>query len=205
MRVFALALLALAACGQAPTQPPAAPAAASNEYTLTCANFATLTPATLADRYGAENISTQTLPGAEGESYEATVVFSDDAARRMVIVWNDAGNAAASASVVNEGTRWRGAEGYTIGTPIADVERLNVMPFKLWGFGWDYGGWVSEWNAGVLAQNPICRTRVRFTPRGPENLAAMGDSEFNSNDPAIRSADPVISEFGLMIGSTDAG
>jgi hypothetical protein len=29
----------------------------------------------------------------------------------------------------------------------------------------------------------------------------MGDSEFSSNDPAIRAADPIVSEFGLAIGA----
>jgi hypothetical protein len=32
----------------------------------------------------------------------------------------------------------------------------------------------------------------------------MGDREFNSNDPAIRAADPVVSEFGLMIPAPNA-
>ena len=194
--------LALAACGQQSPPAPAAPQpTASNEFTLTCANFATLTPATIVERYGAENVSTQTLPGAEGETYEATLVFANDDTRRLVVTWNEARTSAASVSVTNEGTQWRAAEGYTIDTPIAEIERLNVMPFKLWGFGWDYGGWVSDWNAGALNQNPVCSTRVRFTPRGEANTTAMGDSEFNSNDPAIRAADPVVSEFGLMLAA----
>jgi hypothetical protein len=29
-------------------------------------------------------------------------------------------------------TQWRAPEGYTIARPIAEVERINVMPFKLW-------------------------------------------------------------------------
>ncbi len=200
-----VAAFALAGCGEPATQTPAAPVAASSELVLSCTNFAALTPDALAERYGAENIVTQTLPGAEGETYEATVVFPDDITRRLVLVWNEAQTAPASVSVENAGTQWRGAEGYSIGTTIGDLERINVMPFKLWGFGWDYGGWVSDWNAGVLSQNPICNTRVRFTPRGEENINAMGDSEFNSNEPAIRAADPVVSEFGLTIGAPAPG
>jgi hypothetical protein len=134
----------------------------------------------------------------------ATVVFDSDPRRRVVIVWNEAKAALASVSVQNEGTQWRAPEGYTIGTPIAEVERINVMPFKLWGFGWDYGGRVSDWSAGALGQNPICRNSLGFSPRGEANTNAMGDREFNSNDPAIRAADPVVSEFGLMIPAPNA-
>jgi hypothetical protein len=71
-------------------------------------------------------------------------------------------------------------------------------------FGWDYGGRVSDWSAGALGQNPICRNSLGFSPRGEANTNAMGDREFNSNDPAIRAADPVVSEFGLMIPAPNA-
>jgi predicted small lipoprotein YifL len=204
---IALLVLALAACGQSAPQAdnPNDEATQASEFTVSCNDFATVTPDSLAARFGAENVVTQTLPGGEGETYQGTVVFSNDVTRRLIVVWNDANTAPASVSVENEGSQWRGAEGYTIGTPIGDIERINVMPFKLWGFGWDYGGWVSDWSAGVLSQNPICNTRIRFTPRADANTSAMGDSEFSSNDPAIRAAEPIVSEFGLTFGAASPG
>ncbi|MBK8544691.1 MAG: hypothetical protein IPL62_14760 [Caulobacteraceae bacterium] len=51
----------------------------------------------------------------------------------------------------------------------------------------------------MLGQNPICRNSIGFSPRSDTNTSAMGDSEFNSNDAAVRAADPIVSEFGLMI------
>lgn len=198
---------ALAACGQAPTQTGQAPTTqgSASEFALACEDFGELTPDALAARFGAENISTQTLPGAEGEPYEATVVFANDPARRLEVVWNEARTAPASVSVNTAGTQWSTAEHITIGTSIGDVERANVMPFKLWGFGWDYGGWVSDWNAGTLSQStvPGCRLRVHFDARTDPGVGASGDSEFNSNDPAIRAADPAVSEFGLMFGTPE--
>jgi len=201
-------LLALAACGQAnaPHPKPSAEGAA-NELALTCAGFAGLTPASLAERYGAENVTTQTMPGPEGESYEATLVYAGDAARRLEVVWNEANTAPASITVGSIGTQWRGAEGYTIGTPIAEVERMNVMPFKLWGFDWDYGGWVSDWSVGALSATnvPGCVVRMRFDPRSQTNTSsASGDNEFMSNDPGVRAADPAVGAFGLMFGAPNA-
>jgi len=201
---IALIVLVLAACSPSPPRNVEPNAAASAEaLTISCANFNTLTPDALAERFGAENITTQTVPGPEGESYEATVVFDNDQTRRLEIVWNEGRTAPASVSVESAGTLWRTVEGVTIGTPIADVERANVMPFKLWGFGWDYGGWASDWNVGALSQSdvPGCRTRIRFDARANPGPGASGDSEFASNDPAIRAADPAVSELGVMYGA----
>ena len=197
--LLAVAALSLAACGQN-TSPPASNVASpgASELILSCANFAGVTPTTLTERFGAENVTTQTLPGPEGESYEATLVFANDPARRLEIGWNEDKSAIASATVGDPGTQWHGAEGYTIGTPIADIERLNVMPFKLWGFDWDYGGWVSDWSVGTFSQTPGCNTRMRFEPRNNANTSASGDSEFASNDAAMRDADPAVAAFGVM-------
>jgi hypothetical protein len=200
--VISVFLATLVACGPAGEPQDTGPAMPENvdptRLELSCSAFASLTPDALVQRFGAENITTQTLPGPEGESYEATVVYPDDPARRLEVVWNGARTAPASVGVDSVSTQWRGAEGYTIGTTIGDIERINVMPFKIWGFGWDYGGWVSDWSAGALSQTPGCNTRIRFSPRNEAVPGAQGDSEFSSNDPAVRAADPIVSEFALM-------
>ena len=200
--LIAVAALALVACGQT-TSPPAAPNAAenANEFTLSCETFSGLTPAALAERFGAENITTQTLPGPEGESYEATLVFANDPTRRLEVTWNEDRTTIASVMVSNAGTQWRGSQGYSIGTSIGDIERINVMPFKLYGFDWDYGGWVSDWKLGTFTMTPGCGTRRRFEPRNNSNTSASGDSEFNSNDAAMRDADPAVATFGLMFSA----
>ncbi|MCA8884986.1 MAG: hypothetical protein KDA35_00095 [Hyphomonadaceae bacterium] len=201
--LFAGAALAIAACGQS-ASPPAETATRpmSGEYVLSCADFANLAPTAIVQRFGAENVTTEMLPGPEGETYEATLVYAHDPARRLEITWNEGRTAIASVMVSNAGTRWRGAEAYSVGTPIGDIERLNVMPFKLWGFGWDYGGWVSDWNLGTLSQTPGCNTRMRFEPRNGANTSAQGDSEFNSNSAEMIDADPAVAAFGLMFGDS---
>ncbi|MBK6702884.1 MAG: hypothetical protein IPG56_03285 [Caulobacteraceae bacterium] len=205
--LLAVAALAVVACGQGASPTPATSTAAdASALTLSCADFAGATPTTLTERFGAENVTTQTMPGPEGESYEATLVYANDPTRRLELTWTEDHSALASAMVSTVGTQWRGAEGYTIGTPIADIERLNVMPFKLWGFDWDYGGRVSDWNVGTFSQSlvPGCTVRMRFDPRSQTNTSsASGDSEFASNDPAMRAADPAVAAFGLLFGSAD--
>lgn len=204
-----VAALGLAACGQGAVPPgTTAVGESTNAFVLSCAAFADTTPASLAQRFGAENVTTQTLPGAEGESYEATLVYANDPTRRLELTWNEDRSALATVTVGGASTQWRGAEGYTIGTPIADIERINVMPFKLWGFDWDYGGWVSDWSVGTFSQTtvPGCNVRMRFDPRSQTNTSsASGDSEFASNDPAMRAADPAVAAFGLMFSSPNPG
>lgn len=207
MRALLLAAACvLAACtGESPSAPdgqssadiPDLAGAPAEEAVLSCADFAALTPTTLAERFGAENISLETRNGAEGDVYEATIVFADDPAKRMEIVWDLDGQRLATVIVRDQNTRWRGREGHTIGSTLADVERMNGRAFQLYGFGWDFGGWASDWNGGALQYAPTCRASMRFTPRGEPNPKAAGDREFPSDDAAIRAADPVVSEFGL--------
>jgi hypothetical protein len=77
------------------------------------------------------------------------------------------------------------------------VEQLNGRPFKLWGFGWDYGGWISDWNGGAFQPADGCMTRVRFEP-GAENVNAQGDGEFQSDSDAMRAASPRVVTFALV-------
>ena len=206
MRAWILAAACvLAACSaDAPSSAPQTSAEAADRsddpaqgLILSCEDFASLTPATLAERFGAGNISVETRNGAEGDVYEATVLFANDPTRRMEVTWDLDGQRLGSVTISDAGTQWRGTEGYTIGTALADVEQMNARAFQLYGFGWDYGGWVSNWNGGALNYASTCRAQMHFNPNGREDVNAMGDREFPSNNAAIRAAEPVVSTFGL--------
>ncbi len=196
----AVACLAVVSCGPASgpsDQSPSESAATSTE--LSCATFAGLTPATLAERFGAENISTATLPGPEGESYEATLVFANDEARQIEVVWIEGG--AATASVLVHGTQWTGPDGLRQGASMADVQRINGRPFKFWGYGWDYGGWASDWGGGALDAREGCTVRAHFEARDLENAGALGDGEFMSDSPAAQTGDPYLTGFGFALSN----
>ncbi len=200
----AAAVLMLAACGQdgASNAPQAGP---NGALPLTCEAFANVSAASLASSYGAANVVEQTLPGVEGESYLATIVYPDDPTRRLEIVWRDNATKTAPTSVIvnSAGSVWTGPHDLSIGDALDNTERANGQPFQLWGFGWDYGGWVSDWNGGALAQADGCNLRVRFEPSSTSNTSAMGDAAFMSNDPAVRAADARVSELGLLFTSAN--
>jgi len=202
--LFVIAAFALAACNPAPS-PTAEGEAASvdNQLTLICDAFAHVSYDALAAAYGAENLGEETMQGPEGESHTATVLYPGDTARRLEIVWADAAKTAlASVSVSGEGSLWRGPHNIAIGDDIARVEAANGGPFRLWGFGWDYGGWVSEWNGGQLGDQNNCRVRVRFEAAN-DPADVLDDSEFASNLPAMSAAAPTVREFGLIFSASD--
>lgn len=198
-RIVLAAALCLSACG-APPASESSNAEANQELALICEAFEHVTLDALASAYGPENLREETLPGPEGMSYTATVLYPDDSARRLELIWrDDEGTVLESVTVSGAGSLWRGPHDITIGEGLAEVEASNGAPFRLWGFGWDYGGWVSDWNGGAFAPSQGCVKRVRFEP-GNEAAGAQGDSEFASDNEAMRNASPRVAEFGLVFG-----
>lgn len=197
--MIAVAALVLAACQPAPSDAPVTEgAAAESELSLLCDAFAHVSYDALAAAYGPQNLREQTLPGPEGESYTATVLYPDDTARRLEIIWfTDAKTAPASISVSGAGSLWRGPHNIAIGDDLQRVEAANGREFQLYGFGWDYGGLVSDWNGGQLGESNNCRVSVQFDATNEPTTGVLGDGAFASNLPEMRAAAPVVSEFGL--------
>lgn len=198
----AIAALALAACNPALQGAPD-DQVASGDLSLLCEAFAHVSFDALAGAYGTNNLREETLPGPEGESYTATVLYPGDTARRLEIVWRDDTRVApASVSVSREGSLWRGPQNIAIGDDLAAVEAANGRAFQLWGFGWDYGGWVSDWMGGEFREQDNCSVRVRFSATADAN-GVSGDSAFASDLPAMRAARPTVTEFGLMFPAAE--
>jgi hypothetical protein len=89
-----------------------------------------------------------------------------------------------------------------LGSALAEVEALNGMPFKVLGFGWDYGG-AAGFPNGAFADIPGgCIMSLSFDldwskEFGPEFDAIMGDQQLDSNDRLLREAAPTVSEIAV--------
>ena len=200
---IALICFGLSACGETTAPETSAPSAETRlapgqVLELSCAAFVGVTYDALAQRFGAENIVNQTLPGPEGESYEATVLFPNDPGRRLEVHWYDVSARAriSEVSVSGEMSDWRGPQGLALGQGIEEVERANGRAFQIYGFGWDYGGNVSDWNGGAFAPQGGCLTRVQFYAR-TNDTSVMGDTPFLSDLPAMRAAQPRVSQMAI--------
>ena len=205
---FHLALLVfIAACqpaedeGQAPTS--AAPNRVAGEPpqpTLTCSDPVrpTDTAASLQERYGDE-ARIETLHGPEGIEFPGLVLWPDNPLRRLEVVFAEEGPRAVSSIGLSSGSEWRAA-GLAIGHPLARANAANGKPFKLWGFSWDYGGYVSDLAGGKLAALPGgCRVVMRLGPHEGAEVpdALIGEVELSSDDPRLEAAGVTIEELSL--------
>lgn len=198
----ALALLTLAACGPrapAPEPIPTGPNIAPGQILdLACDVFAGATLDSLTQQYGEANIVHAVLPGVEGETFEATLIFPDDPGRRIEIHWRDAATHTqiSEVSISGEQSDWRGPNGLALGQTIDEVEAANGKPFELFGFGWDYGGTVSDWDGGDFAPRGDCIIRAQFFAP-TEDTSVMGDRPLRSDAANVRAAGARISQIGL--------
>jgi hypothetical protein len=154
----------------------------------------------LQQRFGARNAVASEIPGAEGESFPGVVLFPDDPWRRATLYFQDekALRGLSMVSIDEASSQWKLSSGVGIGTPLAEVRKLNGKPFTFSGFDWDYGGMVTDWQGGKLqaaGENAISeRVQLRMPDGGANGKDyPMGDSGFSSDDP--RWAD-----LGIIVG-----
>jgi hypothetical protein len=201
---------------QAPAaRPPAAatphqprPKPAERTHSVTCAGpFArTANHAQLEAAFGAKNVVFTQVDAPGGTKLNASVVFPDDPKRRLEVLWHDeAARARPSAIVITGASRWLGPRGVRLGLAMAEIEKRNGKPFRLSGFGGDYGGSVADWDGGKLDQlGGACRMGMRFVAdakAAPEALAKVGgDQPFSSNDAEMRTVKPRVSEIIVGYG-----
>ncbi len=163
-----------------------------------------VTHASLVKTFGTRNVAIERVGIGEGEMQTASVIFPRDAARRIEVLWIDE-KRRRNPSEIRTGidSTWRTAHGIRRGLSLAEVEALNGRPFKLYGFGFDYGGTTLDWNGGALAtQAGGCTLQLRFMMReGADNAGVyIGEQSLMSDSEAMRKADPVVDAVMLRFG-----
>jgi hypothetical protein len=169
--------------------------------------------ASLAQRFGARNVVSADLDLGEGFTEAGTIVFEASPMDRMEVLWfdPDAGRRPRRVTVREPSasrptSHWRTPGGLALGTHLREVERLNRRPFRLSGFGWDYGGTAISWAGGSLdmGQRSPCRIRARFETgellteeRQRWDRQISGDREFSSGHAAMQALDPYVYEIWL--------
>jgi hypothetical protein len=168
---------------------------------LTCSDPVrpTDTAASLQERYG-DQARLETLYGPEGTEFAGLVLWPEDPARRLEVVFAEEGQRTVSSIGLGQGSTWR-LSGLALGDALVRANAANGKPFKLWGFGWDYGGYVSDLAGGNLAELPGgCRVSARLGLREDAEVpdALMGDKELSSDDPRLEAAAVTIVELLLV-------
>jgi hypothetical protein len=151
--------------------------------------------------YGAAFVRHVTVYLGEGEVMPGTVLYPDDPDKRIEIVWKNATARRYPARALLRGTRsrWRLPQGITLGTTLAELERLNGRPFTMAGFGWDYSGAVTSWEGGAL-NSLKGRAWLYLEPapgknQDPSYAQVQGDRDVSSSFPAMRALAPRITRI----------
>ena len=195
MRHVLIAAVALAVA-LAQTAPPT-----EGPITCTLPVAATDTAKSLKQRYGSEAVI-EDLPGAEGETYKGLVLFPRASDRRIEVAFIEDKTAAVSGMTLRDTaktSRWSVA-GISIGASLAAVRKANGKPFVLAGFGWDYGGYVTDFKNGALGRilPGGCSVTVRFGTEKDTPRALSGDGvKVSSDNPALLKLAPVVTEIGV--------
>jgi hypothetical protein len=160
------------------------------------------TQALIKDSFGAENVVNETVYGAEGWEYIATVAFPNDPAKRTVFTWADE-EKLEGISMVELPPGAVALGGVKTGMSVADIEQLHGARFSMTGFWWDYGGYPNLAD-GALDQFPGgCSLALRFSPDDdlPESLnidAVSGDVEVWSDNPLLGQIGAKVSSVSIV-------
>lgn len=165
--------------------------------------------ATLVETFGSENVVNARIHWGEGSYYEGTLIFPNTR-DQVEVFWNDESTRSSPLLIRTRGKQnaWLSPEGFALGVDLHTVERMNRFPFRLMGFGWDYGGAVISWGKGdlPLTSRDDCRIAVRFSAdfnSVPFRLIkqhgnVIGSREFSSGHPTMQLLNPTISV--MMLG-----
>lgn len=157
--------------------------------------------------YGPAHVQRRThIAGPEGESVIASVLFPDTE-HELIFFWKDSKNMREIESIecrskASPANPWHSRRGLKMGLPLTEVVRLNAHDFTLSGIGWDYGGYVLNWQGGELDHTGLI---VQFGT-GAEQLltlsrqqteAIMGDREVSSAETAWQRVPLRIERLGV--------
>ena len=154
------------------------------------------TRADLVARFGADNVTDTTIYFVDGVTEPGSVLFVTDSSRRVEITWRDSVTKSRPGLVRLYGTAsaWKFPHGITLGMTMSELERLNGRPFELMGFGWDYGGGISNWKGGALEDltKSTPAITLRLNPKDPAPNEVSGERELSSDMPILKRLNPVV-------------
>ena len=148
--------------------------------------------------YGKENVKRINIEVGEGSFKKGTILFSNKP-DELKILWKDTVNFLNPLHIYvkAKNTNWKTNTGITTGTSLKQLELINTKPFILQGFGWDYSGFVSNWNNGTLGKDDSeLKIRLSYNKKQKltkfESIEIMGDKE-------IVSANKIIQKLSLKV------
>src|ERR1700744_3035852 len=198
MRYAVLVFLALAS-------PAFAQDAPSREGAITCSSPVSPNDSakSLLMRYGEEAVAQDNLyTGVEDITSKGVVLLPRAPEWRIEVSFTDETMNRVAGLTLHDTAKtshWNVA-GLTIGSSLAEVQKINGKPFLVNGFDSDAGGFVRNWNGGALSR-PLpggVRVTVRLGRNGsaPDDLAGEG-VKISADDCRLVKWAPVVTQIGI--------
>jgi hypothetical protein len=153
---------------------------------------ATTSAQDLLRRFGPGSLRFDRIPDGEYGDLPGAILFPTDSLRRIELTWSDPDTRTTleRAQLRGDRTHWKIAPGITLGTPLAELQRLNQKPITFSGFGFDGSGAIRFWNGGRLrafdeVEPPRVFLRLAQSPGTPDLEAARGDRILTSDLPGL--------------------
>jgi hypothetical protein len=151
----------------------------------------------LVEAFGEQNVAylPVDVPGAT-TPWGRTIIYPNDAVRRLAVNWNDQAARARPFSFTIVGTsEWRGPKGVRIGMTLEQLEETNGRPFTITGYNGVDG--MTFFKDGALTSLPggcVVNAILRPTVQLPDDQlkGVSGDHQISSSDPTIRAAKPKV-------------
>ncbi len=199
MRRTVLLLMLLAAPASAQTAPP-------SDGPITCTSPVSVEDSAkrLIQRYGQEAVIDDKLyTGVEDITYKGVVLLPHSPEWRIEIGFTDELMRRVSVLTLidSKTSRWNVA-GVTLGSTLAEVQKINGRPFLMREFLTDGGGFVVDWKGGALGR-PLpggCTIRLRFG-KGRDDHAPAGDL-VSSDKAEVRKWGPVVEQIVVIFPET---
>lgn len=166
----------------------------------------------LKQKYGESNVSPHRVHVGEGEMEEGTIVFQNEKIKKIEIRWFDPIKKRYPKEIKISGSKsvWKTANGITLGSQLSQVEKLNGRPFKIFGFGWDYAGFVTSWERGKLVKQLPLSKQIQIQFGFPDNYNKNIDAssietvnEISSQSAAVLAIDPVVVEMRAVFDKSE--
>lgn len=151
-------------------------------------------------RYGDEAmIQDDLFSGAEDITYKGIALYPRTPDWRIDVAFTDdeAMSRVSGLTLIGSKTSHWNVAGVTLGSTLAEVQRINGKPFRMRAFLTDGGGFVVNWKGGVLGR-PLpgsCSIAIRFG-KGEDMKAPTGD-KISSDNAKLLKWGPLVEQIAV--------
>ncbi len=120
---------------------------------------------------GPGNISQGSVSVSEDRSESATIIYGNTR-DELFITWKDNSKEQIKAIyILKKDSRWMSPSGLHVGMQLSELTKINEAPVDFYGFNWEYGGTVENWNKGRLS----ALQKFFYVSLKPEELIMVED------------------------------